>query len=165
MHNTSEEYFYSVIKAVMKINESDYGVAPLEQKQKFIALAQNKFLLAVCGFTTSELIITHANAKSPDMGLKRFTGAVPTLSDAILGKNYLDEMHFTEFELLVDNFLGFCRLKTIRKRYMNFDELTYKLSCFLELYDYTVLYNNNVQLEKEANLHVREEFRKFTVTK
>lgn len=163
--NISEEYFYTVIKSVFKISESVYGVPPIEQMQKFFGLLQDKFLYAICGKTTAELIIQHANANSPDMGLKHRTVASVILSEAILGKNYLDDLEFSEHECLVRNFIGFCSLKVKQNKLMTFDELTFRLNSFLTFNGYEVLFNKDTQLEKQANLHVREEFMKYTSTK
>lgn len=162
--NISEEYFYTVIKSVFKISESALAVPPIEQMQKFFGLLQDKFLYAICGKTTAELIIQHANANSPDMGLKHYTAASVVLSEAILGKNYLDDLEFSEHEFLVHNFIGFCLLKVKQNKLMTFDELNYRLNSFINFNGYEVLFSNNAQLEKQSNFHVREEFRKYKST-
>ena len=156
-----EKSFYAVIKDIFKESASDYDIAPREQKQKFFSLVQDKFLFAVTGKTTYQLMLENADAGKVNMGLQNFDGVTPLTSDITIGKNYIDKEKFEELEILCENFLGFCHLKAFRQQVMTFDEITYKLNSFLEFNGYQLFNKYNQPNRKDANLYVKKEFKKY----
>ena len=58
---------------------------------EFFKIVQNKLHFAAHGNTAAELIFRRADANAPMMGLTSFKGDHPTLRDAQIAKNYLNE--------------------------------------------------------------------------
>lgn len=58
---------------------------------QFFKRVQNKIHYAIPGETAPEVIYHHADAEKDFMGLMTFSGEQPTLREAKIAKNYLDE--------------------------------------------------------------------------
>ena len=68
---------------------------------------QNKIHYAVHGQTAAEVIYTRADAEKEFMGLTTFAGSQPTLKEAFVAKNYLDEKELRAMGQLVSGYLDF----------------------------------------------------------
>ena len=158
---TEEKYFYGKIKDVFTEATSDYNVLPREQKNTFFAFVQDKFHFAVTGKTAAQLKLSRANADKENMGLYNFVGNEVSLTDVIVGKNYLDAKEMEEMEILAENFLGFCQLKAFKGQLMSFDEITYKVNQFLEFNGYNAFNKYNQPNAKQVDLFVKEQFKKY----
>lgn len=99
----SEKRFYQKLRDIFALS-SDYNK---EDKaiQMFFAATQNKLLYAVSGMTAAEIIISRANAQSPNMGLTSWKGRIVRLGDVAYAKNYLSENELKDLNQLVTIFL------------------------------------------------------------
>lgn len=57
----------------------------------FFIIVQNKLPFATHGHTAAEVIYERADAEKDFMGIKTFSGEIPTQKDVVIAKNYLDE--------------------------------------------------------------------------
>jgi hypothetical protein len=149
-----EKEFYRVIRDVFKVTATDYDSRSQDAKL-FFAIAQDKFLFAVTEKVSSAIILERCNAHSKNLGLQTFAGKYrPTLADVKISKNYLNAEELEELEMLCENFIIFCQLRTFRKQLMTLEEIMHKASAFLEFNGYKVLYSRNYNTSrKRADTH------------
>ena len=75
----------------------------------FLKKVQNKIHYAIHGQTAAEVIYTRADAEKEFMGLTTFAGKQPTLKEAVIAKNYLDEKELSRYGAVGIRIFGFCR--------------------------------------------------------
>ena len=75
---------------------------------QFFKKVQNKIHYAIHGQTAAEVIYTRADAEKEFMGLTTFAGSQPTLKEAVVAKNYLNEKELRAMGQLVSGYLEFC---------------------------------------------------------
>ena len=85
----SEKVFY---RQVLEIYATSIDYNPTaEESILFFKKVQNKIHFAISGETAAEVIYNRADAEKEFMGLTSFVGDQPTLREAKIAKNYLDE--------------------------------------------------------------------------
>ena len=88
------------------------------QKRKFLSSffkkVQNKIHYAIHGQTAAEVIYSRADAEKEFMGLTTFAGKQPTLKEAVIAKNYLDEKELRAMGQLVSGYLDFAERQAER---------------------------------------------------
>ena len=99
----SEKRFYQKIRDLFALS-SDYDKSD-KATQMFFAETQNKLLYAVTHQTAAELIVSHADANQPNMGLTTWKGSIVRKGDVIIAKNYLQNEEIDSLNRLVDIFL------------------------------------------------------------
>jgi hypothetical protein len=90
---TSERRIYQKITDIFAECSIDYDKNSQISKNFFVGV-QNKFHYAITGQTAAEIIDTHADNKSPNMGLQTWKNAPKgriLKSDTKIAKNYLSE--------------------------------------------------------------------------
>ncbi len=89
----SEKRFYQKVRDLFSLS-SDYDSTD-KVTQMFFAATQNKLLYAITGQTAAEIIISRADANSPNMALTNWKGNIVRKQDIYIAKNYLtnDEVH------------------------------------------------------------------------
>ena len=83
---------------------------------------QNKIHYAVHGQTAVEVIYTRAGAEKEFMGLTTFAGSQPTLKEAVVAKNYLDEKELRAMGQLVSGYLDFAERQAERQQAMTMQD-------------------------------------------
>ena len=95
----SEKVFY---RQVLEIYATSIDYDPkAEVSVLFFKRVQNKIHYAVSGETAAEVIYHRADAEKDFMGLMSFSGEQPTLREAKIAKNYLDEKELRAMGQLV----------------------------------------------------------------
>ena len=85
----SEKVFY---RQILEIYATSIDYDPkAEISILFFKKVQNKIHYAIHGQTAAEVIYTRADAEKEFMGLTTFVGNQPTLKEAVVAKNYLNE--------------------------------------------------------------------------
>lgn len=79
----------------------------------FFKNVQNKIHYAIHGQTAAEVIYTRADAEKEFMGLTTFVGNQPTLKEAVVAKNYLDEKELRAMGQLVSGYLDFAEREQV----------------------------------------------------
>ncbi len=101
----SEKVFY---RQVLEIYTTSIDYDPkAEISIQFFKKVQNKIHYAIHGQTAAEVIYNRADAEKEFMGLAAFMGKQPTLKEAIVAKNYLDEKELRAMGQLVSGYLDF----------------------------------------------------------
>ena len=79
---------------------------------------QNKIHYAIHGQTAAEVIYTRADAEKEFMGLMTFAGNQPTLKEAVIAKNYLNEKSFGQWDNLFSWYFDFAERQAEREQVM-----------------------------------------------
>ena len=110
----SEKVFY---RQVLEIYATSIDYDPkAEISIRFFKKVQNKIHYAIHGQTAAEVIYTRADAEKEFMGLTTFAGNQPTLKEAIVAKNYLDEKELRAMGQLVSGYLDFAERQAEREQ-------------------------------------------------
>lgn len=134
----SEKLFYQQIKEIYATS-IDYNPSD-KMTIAFYKEIQNKLLWAVSGKTAAELLFYRANAQLPMMGLTSTEreGKV-TKSDALIGKNYLNEEEITMLKLIVEQFLAYAEAQALAEKPMYMRDWIQKLRLVLTMNEKNIL--------------------------
>ena len=99
----SEKVFY---RQILEIYATSVDYDPkADISVQFFKKVQNKIHYAIHGQTAAEVIYTRADAEKEFMWLTTFKGNHPTLKEAVIAKNYLDEKELRSMGQLVSGYL------------------------------------------------------------
>ena len=127
----------------------------------FFKTVQNKMLFAATGQTAAELVSDRANALMPMMGMTSFKGRRPTLADAKIAKNYLNEEELDTLNHLVSAYLDLAELQALRHKPMYMKDWNARLDDYLRMTDSEVLQNAGKISHALAEQKAKEEYQKF----
>lgn len=156
----SESNVYESVRAFFQAASDDYD-AGSRAARVFSALLEEKFYFAVTGETASQIVIERADHAAPDMGLRRFEGAEPSIDDAKVARNYLDRDELHVMHMLCEQFLLYIESKALRGQPMTMQDLTRKLDHLLKVEDYPVLPDHKVLHQDRAIRHAQAEYARF----
>lgn len=109
----SEKVFY---RQVLEIYATSIDYDPkADESILLFKKVQNKIHYAISGETAAEVIYHRADAKKEFMGLTTFEGNQPTLREAKVAKNYLDEKEMRAMGQLVSGYLDFAERQAERE--------------------------------------------------
>ena len=116
----SEKVLY---RQVLEIYATSIDYDPRAQVSlDFFKKVQNKIHYAIHGHTAAELIVERADAEKDFMGLTTFKGNHPTLVEAKIAKNYLDEKELRAMGQLVSGYLDFAERQAEREQVMTMND-------------------------------------------
>ena len=116
----SEKVFY---RQVLDIYATSIDYDPhADTSIMFFKKVQNKMHFAVHGQTAAEVIYSRADAEKAFMGLTTFSGDKPSLQDALIAKNYLDERELRAMGQIVSGYLDFAERKAERHEPMTMSD-------------------------------------------
>lgn len=130
---------------------------------QFFKIVQNKLHFAAHGNTAAEVIFKRANADAPMMGLTSFKGDHPTLRDAHIAKNYLNENELKILNNLVSGYFDFAEIQAMKRRPMYMDDYVRQLDTILSSTGEALLNGPGSVSHQQAMDKAREEYRKFQV--
>lgn len=160
----SERRFYQKVTDIYALSV-DYDKDSPTTKD-FFATVQNKLHWAITGQTAAEIVYTKANANKPFMGLTTWKN-VPKgkilKSDTVIAKNYLNEKHIKELELIVSAYLDLAENRANRHILMKMKDWVNFLNRFLDLSNYPILLNKGEISNLEAELKAAQEYEKFRI--
>lgn len=130
---------------------------------EFFKIVQNKLHFAAHGLTAAEVIFQRANAESPLMGLTSFKGDHPTLSDAKIAKNYLNEEELKILNNLVSGYFDFAEIQAMRRQPMYMSDYVQQLDNILLSTGETLLTSPGNISHMQAMEKAEREYRKFQV--
>jgi len=110
---SSEKVFYRQILDLFATS-SDYNKDTAEAN-RFFATVHNKMHFAIHAHTAAELIYSRVDSEKDFMGLTIFKGDLPTLNEAKIAKNYLDEKELKGLNQLVSGYLDFAERQAERE--------------------------------------------------
>lgn len=156
---TSEYNFYRKVREVFATSIDYNGGTDIAKT--FFATVQNKFHYAIHGHTAAELVIKRIGSDKSNLGLTNWRGKIVTLKDALIAKNYLEELEIKRLELLVEQFLSFAELRTVEQKAMYMNDWIKKLDGFIKLNEMEILLNSGVVSRKKMETRVREEYENY----
>lgn len=116
----TEKVFY---RQVLEIYATSVDYNPkADVSIQFFKRVQNKIHYAVSGETAAEVIYHRADAEKDFMGLMTFSGEQPTLREAKIAKNYLDEKELRSMGRLVSGYLDFAERQAEREVPMTMED-------------------------------------------
>ncbi len=134
-----------------------------ELSVEFFKIVQNKLHFAAHGNTAAEVIFKRANAEAPMMGLTSFKGDHPTLRDAQIAKNYLNEDELKILNNLVSGYFDFAEIQAMKRRPMYMNDYVQQLDTILSSTGEALLTGSGSVSHQQAMDKAREEYRKFQV--
>lgn len=155
----SEKVFY---RQVLEIYATSIDYDPkAEISIQFFKKVQNKIHYAIHGQTAAEVIYTRADAEKDFMGLTTFAGKQPTLKEAVVAKNYLNEKELRSMGQLVSGYLDFAERQAEREQVMTMQDWADHLDRILTMSGEQLLQGNGSISHKQAVDKATDEYKKY----
>lgn len=153
---SSEKVFW---RQVLDIYATSIDYDPrAEITRNFFKMVQNKMHWAAHGQTAAEVIMGRADGSKPNMGMTNFIGNKPTLEEAKIAKNYLDEKELDILNRIVAMYLDFAELQALNRKPMYMKDWAAKLDDFLKINDREVLTHFGSVSHEAALENARREY-------
>ena len=127
----------------------------------FFKMVQNKLHYATSLQTAPELVFNRADSSKDFMGLTTFAGALPTLQEAKIAKNYLTEEELFRLNRLVSAFFDLAELRAQERSPMFMQDWVDELDKFSGIYGKGVLQGLGSISREQANTKAIQEFRVY----
>ena len=155
----SEKVFY---RQILEIYATSIDYDPkAEVSIQFFRKVQNKIHYAVHGQTAAEVIYSRADAEREFMGLMTFSGKQPTLREALVAKNYLDEKELRAMGQIVSGYLDFAERQAERHQVMTMQDWSEHLDRILTMSGEELLQGNGTISHKQAVAKATDEYKKY----
>ena len=155
----SEKVFY---RQILEIYATSIDYDPkAEISILFFKKVQNKIHYAIHGQTAAEVIYTRADAEKEFMGLTTFVGNQPTLKEAVVAKNYLNEKELRAMGQLVSGYLDFAERQAEREQTMTMKDWAEHLDRILTMTGEQLLRGNGSISHKQAVNKATDEYKKY----
>ena len=160
----SERRFYQKITDIYALSADYDKNAPITKE--FFATVQNKLHWAITGQTAAEIIYNSADATKIYMGLTSWKQAPEgkvIKSDVSIAKNYLNEAHIKELNLIISAYLDLAENRAQRQILMQMTDWVEFLHNFLELSSYPILQDKGKVSALEAKLKAEQEYKEYRI--
>ena len=155
----SEKVFY---RQILEIYATSIDYDPkAEISIQFFQKVQNKIHYAIHGQTAAEVIYTRADAEKEFMGLTTFAGNQPTLREAVIAKNYLNEKELRAMGQLVSGYLDFAERQAEREQAMTMKDWAKHLDRILTMSGEQLLSGNGSVTHKQAVEKATGKYKKY----
>ena len=155
----SEKVFY---RQVLEIYATSIDYDPrAEISLEFFKKVQNKIHYAVHGETAAEVIFHRADAEKEFMGLMSFAGSQPTLVEAKVAKNYLNEKELRAMGQIVSGYLDFAERQAEREQAMTMKDWAAHLDRMLTMSGEQLLLDAGSISHEQAMQKATEEYKKY----
>jgi hypothetical protein len=155
----SEKVFY---RQVLEIYATSIDYDPkAEISIQFFKKVQNKIHFAVHGETAAEVIYHRVDAEKEFMGLTTFIGNQPTLREAKVAKNYLNEKELRAMGQIVSGYLDFAERQAEREQFMTMEDWAKHLDNILEMSGEKLLVGSGNISHEDAMKKVEGEYKKY----
>lgn len=151
---SSEKVFWRKILDIYATSV-DYDPSA-EITQEFFKTVQNKMHWAAHGHTAAEVIVERADGDKDFMGLTTFSGNGPTLLDAQIAKNYLNDKELDILNRIVSMYLDYAELQAIEQRTMTMNDWVKELNYFLTMNRKDILNGAGKISHEEAMNHAKK---------
>lgn len=156
---SSEKVLYRQVLDLYATSQDYQSNSP--ESLTFFKTVQNKLHYATSEHTAPELIYQRADSSKDFMGLTSFKGAMPTLNEAKIAKNYLTEDELFRLNRLVSAFFDLAEIKAKEKTPMYMKDWVAELDKFSQIYGKGVLENAGSISRQQADKKATEEFRAY----
>ncbi len=155
----SEKVFY---RQILEIYATSIDYDPkAEESIIFFKKVQNKIHYAISGETAAEVIYHRADAEKEFMGLTTFEGTEPTLREAKIAKNYLNEKELRAMGQLVSGYLDFAERQAEREVTMTMQDWSKHLDGILTSTGEQLLTGSGSITHKQAMEKAEVEYKKY----
>lgn len=155
----TEKVFY---RQVLEIYATSIDYNPkAEESILFFKKVQNKIHYAVSGETAAEVVYHRADAEKEFMGLTTFEGSQPTLTEARIAKNYLNEKELRVMGQLVSGYLDFAERQAEKEIPMTMQDWAEHLDGILTSTGEQLLIGNGTVSHQQAMEKVETEYKKY----
>ena len=155
----SEKVFY---RQILEIYATSIDYDPTaEVSIQFFKKVQNKIHYAIHGETAAEVIYHRADAEKEFMGLTTFSGNQPTLKEAKIAKNYLNEKELKAMGQLVSGYLDFAERQAEREQVMTMEDWVKHLDNILTVTGEELLIGNGSISHTQAMKKAETEYKKY----
>ena len=158
-NRTSEANFYQNIRDIFSTSV-DYS-PKVDYAKQFFAMVQNKFHYAITGLTAAEIVFNRIDSNDEHLGLTNFKGEIVTRDQAEVAKNYLAELELRRLNLLVEQFLSYAELQSVKERLMYMKDWVLELNNFLTFNREKILNNSGTVSRDDMEEKVRGELAKY----
>ncbi|MGX7104392.1 virulence RhuM family protein [Globicatella sanguinis] len=156
---SSEKVMY---RQVLDLYATSVDYDPKSQESiTFFKMVQNKLHYAAHGQTAAEVIYQRADASQPFMGLTTFAGAIPTLKDIQVAKNYLKEDELKILNNLVSGYFDFAEVQAIQHNPMHMSDYVDHLDRVLSVTGRPVLQSAGKISHQQAMDKAKKEYREY----
>lgn len=156
----SESLLYEKVTDLFAIASYDYDPRS-EEARNFFSTIQNKFHYAVSEQTSAEIIVNRIDSDKPRAGLITTKHVEPTLEEAKVAKNYLDETELKQLYLISEQFLSMAELKATRKTLISMQDWVQKLDELLRINDLAILQDKGSVSRSDMEKYVKKEIEKY----
>ena len=156
---SSEKALYRQVLDLYATSQDYRSNSP--ESKAFFAAVQNKLHYAASQQTAPELIYHRADSSKDFMGLTTFQGALPTLDEAKIAKNYLTEEELFRLNRLVSAFFDLAELKAQEQTPMYMQDWINELDKFSTLYGKGVLQGGGSIGRPQADKKAEQEYRAY----
>jgi hypothetical protein len=129
-----------------------------EITQTFFKTVQNKMHWAAHGHTAAEIVFDRADGTKENMGMTGLIGSRPTLEEAKVAKNCLDEKELDVLNRIVSMYLDFAELQALNGKPMYMKDWAKKLDDFLRTSERDILTHSGTVYHAEALEKARREY-------
>ena len=155
----SEKVFY---RQILEIYATSIDYDPkADVSIQFFKKVQNKIHYAIHGETAAEVIYHRADAEKEFMGLTTFSGNQPTLKEAKIAKNYLNEKEMKAMGQLVSGYLDFAERQAEREQIMTMEDWVKHLDNILTVTGEQLLVGNGSVTHQKAMEKAETEYKKY----
>ena len=155
----TEKVFY---RQVLEIYATSIDYNPkAEESITFFKKVQNKIHYAVSGETAAEVVYHRADAEKEFMGLTTFEGSQPTLNEARIAKNYLNEKELRVMGQLVSGYLDFAERQAEKEIPMTMQDWAEHLDGILTSTGEQLLIGKGTVSHQQAMEKVETEYKKY----
>ena len=155
----SEKVFY---RQILEIYATSIDYDPkADVSIQFFKKVQNKIHYAIHGETAAEVIYHRADAEKEFMGLTTFSGNHPTLKEAKIAKNYLNEKEMKAMGQLVSGYLDFAERQAEREQIMTMEDWVKHLDNILTVTGEELLVGNGSISHTQAMKKAETEYKKY----
>ena len=155
----SEKVFY---RQILEIYATSIDYDPTADVSiQFFKKVQNKIHYAIHGETAAEVIYHREDAEKEFMGLTTFSGNHPTLKEAKVAKNYLNEKELKAMGQLVSGYLDFAERQAEREQVMTMEDWVKHLDNILTVTGEQLLVGNGSISHTQAMKKAKTEYKKY----
>ena len=155
----SEKVFY---RQILEIYATSIDYDPTADVSiQFFKKVQNKIHYAIHGETAAEIIYHRVDAEKEFMGLTTFAGNQPTLREAKIAKNYLNEKELKAMGQLVSGYLDFAERQAQREQVMTMEDWVKHLDNILTVTGEQLLVGNGSVSHQQAMEKAETEYKKY----
>lgn len=155
----SEKRFYQKLRDLFALS-SDYK-ATEKATHMFFADTQKKLLYGVTSNTAAEIIANRANADTPNMALKSWSGSIVRKTDVVIAKNYLTADEIDVLNRLVTIFLESAELHVKMRKDLTLDFWRASVDKLLLDHGVPLLQSHGKVTMEQAQIHARKVYEEF----